>query len=870
MALTSGTKLGPYEIIEPLGAGGMGEVYRARDTRLKRDVALKVLPEAFADDPERMARFQREAELLASLNHPNIAQIYGVEDRALVMELVEGESPKGPLPFEEAWKIALQIAAGLEYAHEKGIVHRDLKPANIKITPDGIVKLLDFGLAKAFTAQAVVSGSPENSPTLTLGATQLGVILGTAAYMAPEQAKGKAVDKRADIWSFGVVLYELLAGERLFTGDDVSDTLAQVLMKQPDLEKVPFQTRRLLRECLQKDPKERLRDIGDAKRQVLEVPVQESTAVAPQTSSRRNTQVALGIATVATLALATLSAIHFREKPPETPVFRTSILPPEDASGFSFDPNTGGTAISPDGRLLAFVASVKGKSSLYIRSLDSLAARALPGTEGAGRPFWSPDSRNVGFQADGKLKRIGLNEGAPRVICDLQLARGATWNADGVIVFSSRPTNALNRVAASGGIPQPVTVVDETETFHYWPQFLPDGKHFLYLARSRDLTKGAVYVGSLDDKPEAKRRVKLVDSQLGAVYAPNPATPGKGHLFWVQGQNLMAQAFDPVTFKLSREAAPIADSIGETQSDGYADLSASQTGVLAYGNARQTSYKLTWIDRSGKRSEPLSAVVSASFRISPDGNRVMVPRAAPTLDLWLVDLLRSTETRFTFSGGGNPVWSPDGQDILFYVPGGLVRKPASGAGDAVEVLKATGTARPLDWSDDGKWLLYSQAEDAGFAIRAMPMETGAAAKPFVFLKSAGIVNARFSPRIGGQRFVAYVSTESGQSQVYIQDFPDKRGRWQVSTNSGGTPAWNRNGKELFYETLDGKVMRVDVKVSGAALTLGQPELMFDLTSNMPFDASPDAKRFLVPLPQEQGSGHDSITIVQNWPAALGK
>ena len=859
-----------YRITAKLGEGGMGAVYRATDNKLKREVALKVLPDAFASDPERMARFQREAEVLASLNHSNIAQIYGVEDRALVMELVEGESPKGPMPFDGAWEIASQIAAGLEYAHEKGIVHRDLKPANIKITPDGVVKLLDFGLAKAFTGRATASGNVENSPTLTLGATQLGVILGTAAYMAPEQAKGKAVDKRADIWSFGVVLYELLTGERLFNGDDVSDTLAQVLMKQPDLDRAPFQARRLLGECLQKDPKERLRDIGDAKRQVLEAPAQKFTAIAPQTSSHRNTLVALGIATVAMLAVATLSAIHFREKPPETPVFRTSILPPEDASGFSFDPNTGGTAISPDGRLLAFVANVKGKSSLYIRALDSLAARALPGTEGAGRPFWSPDSRNIGFQADGKLKRIGVNEGAPRVICDLQLARGATWNADGVIVFSARPSNALNRVAASGGTPQPVTVVDETETFHYWPQFLPDGKHFLYLARARDLTKGAVYVASLDNKPEEKRRVKLVDSELGAVYAPNPATPGKGHLFWVQGQNLMAQAFDPVTFRLSGEAAPIADSIGETQSDGYADLSASQTGILAYGNARQTSYKLTWIDRSGKRSAPLSAVAAGSFRISPDGNRVIVPRAAPRLDLWLVDLLRSTETRFTFSGGVGPIWSPDGRDILFATPGGLFRKPASGAGDAVALLKATGTARPLDWSDDGKWLLYSQVEDAGFAIRAISMETGTTAKPFVFLKTAGLVNARFSPTIGGQRFVAYVSLESGQAQVYIQDFPDKRGKWQVSTTSGGLPAWNRNGKELFYETLDGKMMRVDVKVSGAALTLGQPELMFDLTSNMPFDASPDAKRFLVPLPQEQGSGHDSITIVQNWPAALGK
>src|SRR5215469_13318984 len=393
MALAAGDKLGPYEIVAPIGAGGMGEVYRAKDTKLKRDVALKVLPAVFASDADRMARFQREAEVLASLNHPNIAQIYGVEERALVMELVEGESPRGPMPFAEAWKVALQIAAGLEYAHEKGIVHRDLKPANVKVTADGVVKLLDFGLAKAFTGPTAVSGNLENSPTLTLGATQLGVILGTAAYMAPEQAKGKAVDKRADIWSFGVVLYELFTGERLFSGDDVSDTLADVLKKQPKLDRVPVLARRLLRECLEKDPKDRLRDIGDAKR--LVDPSSPQIA-APRPRSGWWWQASAGVLLA---GLLIVSFLHFRETLPPPRLVRTAILPPEK-SVFDFASNRGPAALSPDGLRVVFTATgVDGKSQLWVRPIEALSAQPLLGTEGATFPFWSPDRRFVAFFA---------------------------------------------------------------------------------------------------------------------------------------------------------------------------------------------------------------------------------------------------------------------------------------------------------------------------------------------------------------------------------------------------------------------------------------------------------------------------------------
>jgi Tol biopolymer transport system component/predicted Ser/Thr protein kinase len=874
MPLARGDKLGPYEILEPIGKGGMGEVWKAHDPRVGRDVAIKVSAAQFSD------RFEREARVIAQLNHPNICTLYDVGPNYLVMEYIEGPTlaeriKEGAVPLEETLGVASQIAAALEEAHDKGVVHRDLKPGNVKIRPGGIVKVLDFGLAK-LGATNVASASPgvgENSPTLTMGMTEAGMILGTASYMAPEQAKGKPVDKRADIWAFGVVVYEMLTGDRLFKAADVADTLAAVLRQEIDYEAVPAQTRLLLRRCLEREPLKRLRDIADAMPMVAGVPA-PVTATAPvfaPSQTRLGNTMPWAVAGIVTLALAVLAILHFREKSLEAPVVRTSILPPEEASGFVLDANTGGTAISPDGRLLAFVANVRGKSSLFVRPLDSLTARALPGTEGASRPFWSPDSRNIGFHANSKLQRIGVNEGAPRVICDLTSARGATWNADGVIVFFLRSNQALNRVPASGGAPQQITTLNpKTERFHYWPQFLPDGRHFLYLIRAEPLDKSAIYVGSLDDKPDEEKRVKLVDSQLGAIFAPNPLTPGKGQLLWVQGQSLMAQAFDPETLKLNGEAVPVAESIGATESDGYADLSASNTGVLAYGNSRQSLDRLTWIDRAGKRSEPLPGTGGGIVRISPDGNSVMTFRLSPATDLWRIDLLRNTETRLTFSGGQAPVWSPDGAEVVFSTPAGLFRKPASGAGEPAELLKVTSTVLPYDWSDDGKWLLWRQTFNTGQELWAAPMEVGGKiGKPFLFVNAPG--QARFSPGVTGQRWVAYVSGESGQGQVYIQDFPDKHGKWQVSAATGGVlPVWNRNGRELFYESLGNKMMAVSVKANGTAVTLGQPEPLFDLPARTGYDVSPDGKRFLVALPQDQDRRQDSITLVENWQWPLGR
>ena len=808
MPLGSGSKLGPYEILSAIGAGGMGEVYRARDTTLGRDVAVKVLPEAFAQDAERLARFEREAKTLASLNHPHIAQIYGLEKsggvQALVMELIEGEDlsqriARGPVPLDDALPIARQIAEALEAAHEQGIIHRDLKPANIKVRPDGTVKVLDFGLAKAMEPAPGSSPSVSMSPTITTPAmTQAGMILGTAAYMAPEQARGKAVDKRTDIWAFGCVLFEMLTGTRAFAGEDVTDTIAAVVRAEPAWSALPANTpqaiRRLLRRALAKDPKERLQAIGDARIEISELisgaPEPAATVAASASPQLPLWRHALPWATalVFLAGIAVLSFILFSATPPDAPVIRSSVLPPEEGSGFALDANLGGSAISPDGRMLAFVADLNGAPMLYVRPLDSLSGRVLPGTQDAARPFWSPDSRNIGFVARGKLQRIGVTEGTPRVICDVALPRGATWNSEGVIVFSSARPGVLNRVSAAGGAPVPITALDPAgdEAFHYWPQFLPDGKHFIYVARNRSTDRSVVYAGSLDDTPGVSTRVRLVESPYGAVFAPAPGSPATGYLLFVQGANLMAQAFDSATLTLRGEAEPAAFDIGRTESNGYIDLSASRTGVLAHGNSTQAMQleRLAWFDRSGKMSEPISEPDQyTNPRLSPSGRSLIASvlgvqeSSRVTEDLWQIDPARSTRTRVTFSGGNNsnPVWSPDAREIAYRVrdPGvvrdqGVFRKAASGSGEATMLLPPEERMEiaPLDWADDGRFLLYRKRVLAAnqSELWAIPLESGGGVgKPFLYLKGFGVELgppvARLSPGMTGQRWIAYTSFE---------------------------------------------------------------------------------------------------------------
>ena len=570
MQLSPGEKFASYQVLSLLGKGGMGEVYKARDLQLKREVALKVLPGAFANDPDRLARFQREAEVLASLNHPNIAAIYGMAHSAgsyaLVMELVIGESPKGPLAWNDAWKLAQQMASALEYAHDNNVVHRDLKPANIMVTAEGVLKLLDFGLAKAMSAPMSGSLDPENSPTLTMGATVAGTIMGTAGYMSPEQAKGRSVDKRADIWSFGVVLWELLTGERLFKGEDVADTLAQVLTKEVDVTRVPIVARNLLTECLQKDPKLRLRDIGDAPRLVGQALPPDSAA--PAHASRW----AWPAAAAFLLTTFALGWIHFREAPPELRAIQTAILPPDDGE-FEFVGNTNSIpAISPDGNLIVFGARAKdGKQQLWLRHLDSGVAQPLPGTEGATPPFWSPDSRWVAFIQENKLKKIDVQGGPAVTIADIpQPLRGGSWNRDGVILLGGNRTNPIARVSASGGKSVPFT----PETNSRSPWFLPDGIHFLYtLSQTGDIP---VLVGSLDAPGKPGKLVAQAHST--AAYA-------QGHLLYLRENTLMAQPFDVKQLSTQGEATPLAEGVATvTDPARLALFTVSPTGLLVYGS----------------------------------------------------------------------------------------------------------------------------------------------------------------------------------------------------------------------------------------------------------------------------------------------
>jgi eukaryotic-like serine/threonine-protein kinase len=876
MALAVGTRLGSYEILAPIGAGGMGEVYRAKDTKLKRDVALKVLPEAFAADPERMARFQREAEVLASLNHPNIAQIYGVEERALVMELVEGESPRGPMQFDEAWKIASQIAAGLEYAHDKGIVHRDLKPANVKVTPDGVVKLLDFGLAKAFSAPTSASGSVDNSPTLTLGATQLGVILGTAAYMAPEQAKGKSVDKRADIWAFGVVLYELLTGERLFSGDDVSDTLAQVLTRQPDWERVPARARRLLRACLEKDPKLRLRDIGDARRLIdEEPPAPVATTSALDAPTPRPPWMWMAASALFCLIAAALALVHFREEPPEAVTTRFQIPSPEKISVNS------APFLSPDGRRLAFTGSTGAQSQIWVHSLDSLDDRALPGTEGAGTTdlFWSPDSRSIGFVANGKLRRIEASGGPPQTLCDASFFVGGTWNRSGMIVFASG-TGGLSRVSQAGGAPALLAGTDPN-TRRVFPQFLPDGNHLIYMSQSSNSEESGIYLTTVAGSPPKR----LVGTTSRGAYAPPSSSGQKGDLLFIREGALMAQPLDPNTFELAGEPFPVAERVGANAAAAF--YSVSFTGALAYrtgligGNSQ-----LIWFDRTGKSLGTLGPPGQYNdVVLSPDGKRAAVTRSEGgfSADVWILDVARNIPTRFTFDPAADwdPVWSSDGRHVIFASLRGapsvnrIFWKDSTGVGNEDLLLKSDAGQRPKGVSPDGKFLLFTQGND----LWVLPLTPGQERKPAPYLQSPYTESqGQFSPGVSGPRWIAYTSNESGPTQIYVQSFPIGAGKFQISTGGGLQPRWRRNGKELFYVSPDWKLMAVEV-TTAPKFEAGIPKVLFQTqmrpgggsTNVFRYDVTPDGQRFLID--SESGSGDsDSIpvTVVLNWQASLKK
>jgi len=871
MALAAGSRLGGYEIVALVGAGGMGQVYRARDPRLERDVAIKVLPEGWASDPERLARFEREAKVLASLNHPNIAAIYGFEQADgipfLVLEYVPGETLRGPMPVNEALEVARQIADALEAAHEKGVVHRDLKPANVKVTPEGKVKVLDFGLAKAF-ANETADADPAQLPTVSVEPTLAGTVLGTAAYMSPEQARGKPLDKRTDIWSFGCVLYELLTGKQAFGGETVPHILVAVQEREPDWSALPPDLVGLVQRCLQKDRARRLRDIGDARFEM-----EWGGSPEPQPAPRPAPLTWIAATVVASVAAGL--AIWILKPPPDLPPTRFQVPPPDKATFVEFP------AISPDGRRLAFVATVEGKTLLWVRPLDSLAAQPLAGTEDASYPFWSPDSRFLAFFAQGNLKKVASAGGSPLTLCATgavggERGRGGAWNQDETILFGSGRIG-FRRVPAAGGVPSPVTELDPaTELSHRWPHFLPDGRHFLYWLWTTDRSKSAVVIGSLDDKPDSKDRRPLLPSQSMAVYSA-------GRLLFVREGALMARPFDASRLNFRGEPFPVAQQVAGPQRGGDAGwwaFSASSQGTLAWRSERDLKTQLTWFDRygneAGRIGEPEEQFIP---RLSPDEKRVAVTRRDPQGqgDIWLLELARATGTRLTSHPAIDmaPMWSPDGARIIFSSnrdgPFNLYQRVSSGAAGEELLLKSSDSKYPTDWSSDGRFLLYQAIHPrTGFDIWAIPMDGDPRPVPVLQSEFTEYLG-QFSP--DGQ-WIAYVSTESGRPQVHVQRFPKPAGKFQVSTNGGDQPRWRRDGKEIYYLSPDRKLMAVQVKATGTAIEIARPRELFQTRAATAvlfvptYDVTADGQRFLINTSLE-AEGAPPITVVTNWATGNG-
>jgi len=802
VSLAEGTRIGPYEILGSLGAGGMGEVCRARDTKLGREVALKVLPDAFATDLDRMARFQREAQLLAALNHPNIAAIYGLEDAgsqpAIVMELVEGATIIGPLPMEDALRIGKQIAEAIEYAHDRGIIHRDLKPANIKVTPDGTVKVLDFGLAKAMddATDAMVNMAGSMSPTLSLGATYAGVIMGTAAYMAPEQAKGKPADRRSDVWSFGVVLYEMLTGARMFGGDSVPETLASVMKDQITFGKLPDDTphavRKLVARCLERDPRRRLQSIGEA-RIVLEDAI-AGTAVelvpAPSTLSAAPNRWSWLVAAAAVLALvATIGWVWSRPAPTAPAATRFEITPAAGTFLTSQGPNASHLAVSPDGRYVAFIVDEKGRDrTIWVRALDSLTAQRLDRTEGAAFPFWSPDSKDIAYFSGGKLMRVSIAGGAPRTLCDAPTPEGGTWlqppGQDGEIVFAPSTEGPLQRVLAVGGVPTPVTALAQGEAGHSFPQFLPDGR-FLYLARG---SKPGIYVQRLGSQERT-----LVMASIGRVVFVPPS-----FLLFLRENTLLAQRLNLDTLRLEGEPVSIAEDVRAGGPNGRNAFSASTTGVIVYRGGVQGSFQISAFSRDGKREAVLvTAGEYGQLCLAPDGSRLVTVTGTGTeRDLWIKDLQSGVFSRLTSAPGPerDAAWSPDSRSIVYLGTddkGDAYFETTIGSGKQTRLpLDAPAGFTIKDWTPDGAQLLIRRAGTV--AVIDVPKEGDApvprAAPKVLVDERYGIEQTRVSP---DGRWIAYTSNESGQPEVNVAAFPSFRDRRQISSGGSGAvqPLW---------------------------------------------------------------------------------
>jgi eukaryotic-like serine/threonine-protein kinase len=867
---------GPYRIGRLIGVGGMGEVYAATDTRLDREVAIKVLGEHIAADPESRARFEREARLISGLNHPHVATLHDIGEHDgtiyLVMELVEGPTlahriAEGPVPFAEAIEIATQIANGLEAAHEQGIVHRDLKPSNVKLRADGTVKVLDFGIAKALNTHSVAR---EGQPTTAAGAmTKPGVVVGTAAYMSPEQARGKSVDKRTDVWAFGCVLYEMLTGQQAFGGEDDTSTLAKVLERDADMRvlpaELPTSARRAIELCLEKDPRKRLRDIGDMRLALQGKFFAEQPAETARAGGwRRFALPALGVLVVGAAATG-LAVRNFQESglvSAAGPELRFEIATAAFTDATSL-------ALSPDGTTIVFEADSDGQSRLWLHSLQSLSARPLIGTESGSFPFWSPNGRSLAFFADGKLKRIDLDTDTVRTLADAAIGRGGAWNEDDTIIFAPGTNDPLLRVNAMGGVSAVATQLQSTQAGHRFPQFLPDGKHFLYYATGSPESRG-VFLGDVDG-PTSQR---LFDADTGAVLTSS------GYLFFARQGAVQAYRFDPNERALLGSASAVSERVAIDGAIYRIALTASMTGAIAYrAESLGASQRFSWFDRSGSIvesiGEPMNGALSPAK--SPDGQRIGFSRTVNgNQDIWMLDVASGSVTRFTFDAGldFSPLWSPDGSRVVFSSSRSgvfdLYVKSATGAGTEELLLATPDNKFPVDWSSDGRSLLFvSNNPEKGYDLWGLSVDDPQARPVPVVSTPFDERDGQFSP---DGKWIAYQSNESGRLEVYAQPFPGTGGRWQISTGGGAQVRWRGDGNELFYLSLDGRLLAVPLRYgAGPAIEAGAPTTLFTprlgrgvQTSNrQQYIVSADGQRFLMNATIEDAT-RTPVTMVLNW------
>jgi Tol biopolymer transport system component len=883
VSISPGARLGPYEIIAAIGAGGMGEVYRARDTRLERMVAVKVLPDHLSSSEELRQRFEREAKTISQLSHPHICALYDVGNQDgleyLVMELLEGETLadrllRGPLPLEQVLRHGIEIADALDRAHRSGIVHRDLKPGNVMLTKSG-VKLLDFGLAKLHVAGATATSGLTSLPTVTPESqplTSRGTILGTFQYMAPEQLEGREADARSDIFAFGCVLYEMATGTKAFSGKSQASLIGAIMHSEPPpissvQPMTPLALDRVVKTCLAKDADERFQTAHDVRLQLQWIAEGGSAAglPAPVDARRKSRErLAWAVAAAAILAAAVLGIGYLRRAPAKPRAVRFEVATPEGVSVIDFP------RISPDGRYLAFNAiDSSGRSRIWLRSLNALTAQPLAGTEGTTRPFWSPDSRFLGFFAEGKLKKVEVSGGPPQKICDSATGADGSWSSEGVILFDGRTQDPIYRVSAAGGTPTVAVAPDvgRKEAQVAWPEFLPDGHHFLYMAHGQKPEDHMYRVGSLDSK-ESK---PLAPAQSLVTYAP------PGHILFVRENTLVAQPFDAKTLKTTGEPVPLAEHIG-TISTGLARFSASRNGVLAYRTGESAS-RLLWFDRSGRELSMVGDPADYSdTMLSPGGDRlalVLADSRVGKADIWIRDLARGVSSRFTFDPADDisPLWSTDGKTIVFSSNRGgqfdLFTKAAGGGGQEELLLHTDEIKFAHSWSRDGRYIAFqSRGKKTGWDLWILP--TFGDRKPTLFLQTPfNELRPNFSP---DGRWLAYQSNESGLGEIYIQAFPGPGGKWQVSSAGGVEPTWRADGKELYYGAPDQKLMAVDIQ-AGESFQAGVPHPLFQARVQ-PITAvrnhylpAGDGQRFLLLAPL----GRESLvptTVVLNWNAEL--